>query len=191
MTVSSSTPKAVAVGPSGRAIAQPMDPLLLEALQQHLTMERRASAAYFALAIWCSERELRGFARHFGAEAAGEQQHAAVFADYLISRGQTVVLEDVPAPRQHWASLEEILSGVFLMEADVTTSLQQLDALAERSGDVRTTVFLDPMVAGQLASENEAAHLLGRVRLSQNQPAALLILDGELAAGKPEPATLV
>jgi hypothetical protein len=52
-------------------------------------------------------------------------------------------------------------------------------------------VFLDPMVAGQLASENEAAHLLGRVRLSQNQPAALLILDGELAAGKPEPATLL
>jgi len=181
----------VTTGPSGRAMAQPMDPALLEALQQHLTMERRASASYFALAIWCAERELRGFARHFSAESTGEQQHAAAFADYLIARGQTVVLEDLPAPRQQWQSLEEILSAVFLMESDVTTSLQQLDALAERSGDVRTSVFLDPVVQGQLDAENEVAHLLGRVRLSQNQPAALLILDGELAAGKPQPATLI
>ena len=55
----------VAVGPAGRALAHPMDPALLDALQQHLTMERRASAFYFANALWFGERELRGFLEIF------------------------------------------------------------------------------------------------------------------------------
>jgi ferritin len=69
------------------------------------------------------------------------------------------------------------------MEADVTASLQQLYAMAERAGDVRTSVFLDPMVQGQIEAENQAAHLLGRVRFSRADPAAMLVLDGELRAG--------
>lgn len=76
------------------------------------------------------------------------------------------------------------------MEVDVTTSLNQLYALAEQSGDVRTTVFLDPLIDNQTASEDEAAHRLGCWRLSGGEPAALLILDAELAGGKAGPAKL-
>lgn len=167
-----------------------MDASLLDALQQHLAMERQASAAYFAMAIWFAERELRGFSHFYRQEARDEQEHAAKFADYLIARGQTVLLQDVAAPRQTWHSPEEILAASFQIEADVTTSLQQIYTMAERCGDVRSTTFLDPMVDGQVASENQFAHLLGRVRFAQNQPAALLIIDGELSDGQHDPARL-
>jgi ferritin len=187
-TQASHTP--VATGPAGRAMAQPMDAALLEGLQSHLTMERQASAAYFAMALWCAERELRGFAHFFKDEASGEQEHAATIADYLIARGQTVVLQDVSAPRQDWGSVEAILSAAFQMEADVTTSLQQLYTLAERASDQRTTVFLDPMIDAQVGAEHTVAHLLGRVRFCQGQPAAILIVDGELSEGKHSPAKL-
>lgn len=191
MSLSSlSTSIELQTGPAGRAVAQPMDASLLEALQQHLALERQASAAYFAMAIWFAERELRGFAHFCRHEAHDEQEHAAKCADYLIARGQTVLLQDVAAPRQTWSSAEEILAASFQMEADVTTSLQQIYSMAERCGDVRTTTFLDPLVDGQVSSENQFAHLLGRVRLAQNQPAALLIIDGELSEGKHSPATL-
>lgn len=171
-------------------MAQPMEPSLLEGLQQHITMERRASVAYWAMAIWFAERELRGFAAYLKQEAADEQHHAGVVADYLIARGQTVPLEDLSTPRQDWSSPEEILADVFRMEADVTTSLQQLYGQAERAGDVRTTVFLDPIVQGQTEAEHQAAHLLGRVRFAQNNPAALLVIDGELSEGHHEPASV-
>lgn len=180
----------VPTGPAGRAMAQPMEPSLLEELQQHITMERRASVAYWAMAIWFAERELRGFAAYLKQEAADEQHHAGVVADYLIARGQTVPLEDLSTPRQDWSSPEEILADVFRMEADVTTSLQQLYGQAERAGDVRTTVFLDPIVQGQTEAEHQAAHLLGRVRFAQNNPAALLVIDGELSEGHHEPASV-
>ena len=76
------------------------------------------------------------------------------------------------------------------MEADVTSSLHQIYSMADRSSDVRSTTFLDPNVDAQVTSENRFAHLLGRVRFAQNQPAALLIIDGELSEGRHEPAKL-
>lgn len=185
-----STVSPLARGPAGRAMAQAMEPDLLAGLQQHLTMERQAQIAYTAAALWCAERELRGFAQHFKQEAAEEQQHAALFADYLISRSQSVMLEALPAPRQQWSSVEEILAAVFQMEAEVTTSLQQLYALGERAGDVRTTVFLDPLIQGQILAEHHAAHLLGRVRLGQGEATALLVIDSELSAGNSQPSSL-
>jgi len=181
---------AVPTGPAGRAMAQPMEPALLEGLQQHVTMERRASVTYWAMAIWFAERELRGFTHFLKNESTDEQHHAGLFADYLIARGQTVPLEDLTAPDQEWTSPEAIFADVFRMEADVTTSLQQLYAMAERAGDVRTTVFLDPLVQGQIEAENQAAHLLGRIRFADGDRAALLVLDGELSEDRNEPASV-
>jgi ferritin len=174
----------------GRPVAQPMQETMLEALQQHLAMELNASSAYWALAVWFAERELRGFSRTFKEESDQERNHAGLFADYLVVRGQPVVLGSINAPKQVWTDIEDILTSVFQMEVDVTTSLNQLYALAEQSGDVRTTVFLDPLIDNQTASEDEAAHRLGRWRLSGGEPAALLILDAELASGKAGTAKL-
>ena len=185
-TGASATPN-VSIGPAGRALAQPMEPVLLDGLQQHLTMERRASAFYFANALWFGERELKGFSKFFHGESQSESTHAASFADYLVARGQTVQLEAIDAPRQSWNSFEEVMAASFLLEADVTASLQQLYSLAERSSDTRTTVFLDPIMEGQIEAEHEFAHILGRVRFAGEQAAALLIIDAELANGNNTP----
>ena len=178
------------VGPSGRAMAEPMDPALLEGLQAHFNMERQAHAIYFGAAIWMGERELRGFSKHFNDEAKAEQEHAAKVADYLIARAQTPVLHDLEAPDQSWESVLDVMSTAFLTERDVTTSLQQLLMAAERVGDTRTSVFLEPMVEGQINAEHEAAHLLGRTKFADGQAAAVLIIDNELREGVAQPAQL-
>jgi len=189
-STSSLAQNAVATGPAGRAMAQPMEAALLEGLQEHLGLERKASAAYWAMALWFAERELRGFAAYLLQESRGEQHHAALVADYLIARGQTAELGDLPAPGQQWSDAEALLADAFRLEADVTTSLQLLYSMAERAGDVRSTVFLDPLIQGQIAAENEAAHLLGRVRFGRLEAASMLLIDGELAAAQQSAATL-
>ena len=178
------------VGPSGRAMAEPMDPALLEGLQAHFNMERQAHAIYFGAAIWMGERELRGFSKHFNDEAKAEQEHAAKVADYLIARAQTPELHALEAPDQSWESVLDVMSTAFLTERDVTTSLQQLLMAAERVGDTRTSVFLEPMVEGQINAEHEAAHLLGRTKFADGQAAAVLIIDNELREGVSQPAQL-
>ncbi len=161
-------------------MAEPMPGGLVDALHQHLTMERNASSQYFANSIWFAERELRGISKFFKKEAENEQAHANLFSDYLIARGQSVVLEELKAPIQVWNDIENIFTASFRMEADVTTSLHNLYATAERSSDFRTTVYLDPIIQSQTESEDEFAYLLGRVKFAKNQPSALLIIDGEL-----------
>jgi len=178
------------VGPAGRAMAEPMDPSLLEGFQAHFNMERQAHATYFGAAIWMGERELRGFSQHFNDEAKGEQEHAAKVAEYLIARAQTPELHALEAPDQSWESVLDVMSTAFLTERDVTTSLQQLLMAAERVGDTRSTVFLEPMVEGQIKAEQEAAHLLGRTKFADDQAAALLVIDNELREGIAHPAQL-
>ena len=153
-------------------------------------MERQAHTAYFAAAIWFAERELRGFAQFFRDESNNEHQHAAKFSDYLIARGQCVELHAITPPVQSWASPADVMATSFLMEADLTASLQQLYAISERNGDTRSTVFLDPMVEQQTQSEHEFAHLLGRVRFADHQASALLLIDNELDQGNNKPASL-
>ena len=168
------------MGPSGRAIAQPMEFDLLEALYQHTTLERVSSAQYLAMSIWFLERELRGFSSFFKKESLSEQEHGFNFAKYIIARGQSVVLDEVTKPIQEWKTVEELVTLSFQMEADVTSSVQQLYSMAERSNDTRTTVFLDPVVDEQIRSEDEMAYILGKVKFANRDPSALLLIDNEL-----------
>ena len=180
----------VPTGPAGRAMAEPMSTELLDLMEAHLNLERQSAADYFAAAVWFAERELTGFAEHLRDEAKQEEQHAAKFADYLISRGQRPVLDTIEPPRQQWTGVEQVIANVFRMEADVTASVLQLYNTAEKDIDRRTTVFLDPVVDGQRISEHEAAYLLGRVRFAAGNPAAVMIIDAELREGEAEPAKL-
>ena len=189
-TTATTSLNTVLVGPSGRSLAEPIARDLLNGLQHHPNMEGQAHANYFAAAVWFAERELRGFARYFREESQSENWHAAQFAEYLIARGQSVDLQPLEAPNQVWDSPEDVFATSFLMEADITASLHQLYALGEHASDVRTTVFLDPMVDQQTQAENEFAYLLGRVRFAGDDKSALLIIDNELYQGQHQPAAL-
>ena len=170
----------IITGPSGRAIAEPMGSDLQNALNEHLTIERMASAQYFAMSIWFSLRELRGYSSFFKKESLSEIEHANTFSDYLIARGQEVLLEDIPKPNQSWESIEDLISHSFHMETEVTTSLNQIYSMAERFSDMRTTVFLDPIIDGQVKSEDYFAYLLGKVKFAKNDSSSILLIDTEL-----------
>ena len=174
------TEKLVNFGPSGRAVAQPMEVELLDNFFEHLTMERYANVQYFSIYLWFQERDLDGFASYFLNESKGEMVHAQKFADYLVSRGQSVKLKDLPEPMQNWDSIEQLVSYSFNMEADLTASLQQLYSISERISDTRTNVFLDPIVEAQTKSEDEFAHILGKVKFANNHPSAILLIDSDL-----------
>ena len=174
------TKKFINFGPSSRAVAQPMDHSLLDNFFEHLTMERFANVQYFSIYLWFQERDLNGFASYFLNESKGEMEHAQKFADYLIARGQRVKLNELPEPVQTWDSIENLISYSLSIEADLTSSLEQLYSISERISDTRTNVFLDPIIDAQTKSENEFANILGKVKFASNQPSAILLIDSDL-----------
>ena len=167
-------------GPSGRAIAQEFDNSLLDSFFEHVTMERIANVQYFSMSLWFKERELRGFSSFFLNESNEEMSHVQKFTDYLIARGYKVNLKELPSPVQEWDSIQDLINFAFKMESDLTTSLEQLYSISERASDIRSSVFLDPIVEAQINSEDTFAYLSGKVKFSENQPSAILIIDKEL-----------
>ena len=172
-----------AQGPSGRVIAESMSQELVAAIQQHINLELEASMTYLSMSIWCAERELAGFYKFFSAESAEERGHAIQFADYLVARAQRNDLQPLQAPCQNWSKLEDVVFSAFRMEADTTSSIQHLYSIAERENDVRTTVFLDPLLEQQIGSEDQYAYLHGRIKFADNDSTALLVIDGEVRSG--------
>ena len=167
-------------GPSGRPIAQEFDNNLLDNFFEHLTMERNANVQYFSMSLWFKERELRGFSSFFLNESMEEMSHVQKFTDYLIARGYKVHLNELPSPVQEWDSIQDLIDFAFKMESDLTTSLEQLYSISERASDIRSSVFLDPIVEAQINSEDTFAYLSGKVKFSENQPSAILLIDREL-----------
>ena len=168
-------------GPSGRAVSQEIENDLLDNILQHLTMERSANVQYFSMSLWFQERDLNGFSSFFLKESKDELEHAYKFTDYLIARGQKVDLHALAKPLQEWESIQDLIAYAFNMETELTISLQQLYAISERTSDIRTNVFLDPIVESQIKSEDEFAHILGKVRFSGENPSAILIVDEYLS----------
>ncbi|MGC6483443.1 MAG: ferritin [Synechococcus sp.] len=157
---------------------------LVLAIQQHINLELEASLTYFSMSIWCAEHELAGFYKFFAAESLEERDHATQFSDYLIARSQKNNLQSLQAPAQSWETLEELVFNAFRLEADTSSSIQHLYSMAERENDVRTTVFLDPFLEQQIASEDQYSYLHGRLKFASNNPTALLVIDGEVRAGQ-------
>ena len=49
-----------------------------------------------------------------------------------------------------------------------------------RSSNSRKNIFLAPIVDAQIKSEDEFAHILGKVKFAANQPSAILLIDSDL-----------
>ena len=65
----------------------PIPPAVATELQRQMNHEYGAAHAYTALAHWCDEQNLKGFARFFHKQSGEERVHAQRFADHLLDRG--------------------------------------------------------------------------------------------------------
>jgi ferritin len=157
---------------------------LLNGLNEHLKLEFRASHEYLAMAIWLAEHDLPGFSRWMRQQSSDELMHAQRIIDHLIERDQKVTLPAINAPPTGWKSAEALCTHVLKNEQEVTGSINNLYAMAERAKDRPATVMLQWFVTEQMEEEAAARALLGRIRLAGNSGVGLLMVDQELASGK-------
>jgi ferritin len=156
---------------------------LLKGLNQHLTLEFRASHEYLAMSIWLAEHDLPGFATWMRKQSGDELLHARRIIDHLVERDQKVVLPAIAAPPMTWQSAEALCAHVLKNEQDVTSSINRLYTLAEKAKDRPAVVMLQWFVTEQMEEEAAARAVLSRIRLAGNTGVGLLMIDQELAGG--------
>ncbi len=132
-------------------------------IQRQMNHEYGAAHAYTALAHWCADQNLKGFARFFHKQSGEEREHAQRFADHLLDRGASPELAALPAPKTSFANLLEAAKHARTMEQVNTQGIHQVYAAAVREGDVAAQVALQWFVTEQVEEEAWCDEMVARV----------------------------
>lgn len=151
------------------------------ALNAQINAEYYSSYLYLAMAAYAESINQRGFAHWFRLQAQEEMGHAMKFFDYVHGRRGQVELKPIEGPPAKWDSPLAVFEATMTHEQHVTALINKLVQQAAEESDYATHAFLQWFVTEQVEEEATADHLIQQLRLVQNAPGGLYMLDRELA----------
>lgn len=158
-----------------------MDEKMVEALNSQLNAEMYSAYLYLSMGTYFEDLDLSGFANWMRVQAQEEMTHAMKIHDFIIQRGDRVILTRIEAPPTEWKSPVNAFEHVYEHEQKVTGLINQLVNLALSLGDHATNNFLQWFVAEQVEEEESSSGVLKKVKMANDSLSALLMLDNELA----------
>ena len=169
-----------------------IDPKLQDAINNQINQELLASYTYLAMAAYHNKQSLTGFASWFQAQSDEERAHALRLINYLLDRDGNVKLESIASPGHDFGSPTQAFNKSLEQEQANTAAIYKLYELAKDLNDYATTAHLQWFLDEQVEEEKSVSDILGRLQLAGDNPAALLMLDAEVAqrpASAPDPAS--
>ena len=149
---------------------------LLSELQRQLNHELAAAHAYTALAVWCFDRNLKGFARYFYKQSGEERVHAQKFIDHLLDRGVMPLLTALPAPKTKFKTLVEVARHARSMEQENTAGIHRAYEAAGKHKDYPAQVLLHWYINEQVEEEAWGDEMVARAEASTT-PGGMQALD--------------
>jgi ferritin len=147
----------------------PIPKVLVTELQRQLNHELGAAHAYTALAVWCFERNLKGFARYFHKQSGEEREHAQKFMDHLLDRGVMPELFALPAPKTRFKALAEVARHARAMEQANTGGIHQAYEVAVKQKDYPAQVLLHWYINEQVEEEAWCDEMVARAESSTSE----------------------
>jgi ferritin len=157
-----------------------------KALNEQIHAEFFSFYLYLSVAAYFTANHLDGFAHWMRIQAQEELAHAMKLFDYLAERGGTVELMALEGPQKAWDSPSVAFEAVLKHEQHISQRINQIVDLATAENDHATTVMLHWYVNEQVEEEATADTLFHQVKMVEDSPHGLLMIDRELA-GRPAP----
>jgi len=157
-----------------------------KALNEQIHAEFFSFYLYLSVAAYFTANHLDGFAHWMRIQAQEELAHAMKLFDYLAERGGTVELMALEGPQKAWDSPSVAFEAVLKHERHISQRINQIVDLATAENDHATTVMLHWYVNEQVEEEATADTLFHQVKMVEDSPHGLLMIDRELA-GRPAP----
>lgn len=155
---------------------------LEEAFNRQVTMELASANSYLQMAAWLSHQNLDGMSAWMRAQAAEEREHADRFLDFILHRGGRAIIGEVGAPTNEFDSPLAVFEEALAQEEAVTKAIHDLYRLASDLGDLSSYPFLQDFISEQNEEEAMVSAIVDRLRLTDGQSSALLLIDRELGA---------
>ena len=158
-----------------------MDEKMVDALNRQLNAELYSAYLYLSMGTYFESMDMSGFSNWMRVQAQEELAHAMKIHDFIIQRGERVILKRIDSPPTEWESARDAFEHVYSHEQKVTGLINQLVNLALSLGDHATNNFLQWFVAEQVEEEESSSGVLKKVKMAEDSLSALLMLDNELA----------
>lgn len=151
-------------------------------LQEAVQAELQASHLYRHLAAQMKRAGYFGAAKYFQRDSAEELTHYELLVDYLNDRGVVAETPAVTPVTQPAADLNAALQEAYKAEVQLG---QRYEAWYQNvhNFDVTTAQFLLQFLEIQRKSVGEVSDLLTRLERAAGDPAAILLIDQEMAEG--------
>jgi len=101
--------------------------------------------------------------------------------DYMLNREGRIVLDTIGQPPSEFGSLVEMFTQVLEHEKEVSGMINKLYELALSENDHATSVELQWFIQEQVEEEKNASDMVENIKLADDNSAALLMLDRQLA----------
>lgn len=150
-------------------------------LNDQVNFEFFSAYLYLSMAAYAESIDLSGFANFFRIQFQEEQFHAMRFYDYIFQKEGTVELEAIAKPDIRFENMLNVFEKSFEHEKIVTSRIYKLADTATEEKEHATLSLLNWFIDEQVEEENKFNSMLKRVKRSENNPAALYMMDDELA----------
>jgi len=161
-----------------------MEPKLVEELNKQLNRELYNALLYLSMASYLDYRNLSGFANYFKVQAKEELEHAMKIYDFLNDRGQRVLIESIPRPKQEWKDVLELVEDFYKAEVENSIAIYKLDDLAKQLNDKTVEHLMRWFIEEQIEEEKISSELLAKVKMVKDSLHGLYMLDKELSSRK-------
>jgi len=157
-----------------------METKVLESITDQIMHELYSAYFYLSMSAWCESQNLPGFAGWLKFQAKEEQEHALKFYDYLLDRGEKVVLKAIPQPPTDFASPKDVFEKVYEHEKKVTALITAIYEKALAAKDVPTQIELQWFIKEQVEEEKNASTILDMITKLGSSVGGLYQLDHQL-----------
>ncbi len=151
-----------------------------KAINDQINWELFSAYLYFSMAAYFDSVNLKGFSGWMMVQTMEEQAHTKKFYDYLTSRGGRVQLSEIKAPAFKWDSPLAAFENALEHEQIVTGRINDLVDLSIELKDHATNSFLKWYVDEQVEEEETAVRLIQSLKLNENNPGGIFMIEKEL-----------
>jgi ferritin len=158
---------------------------LAEAFSKQVTVELSASVAYLQMSAWFDSIDLQGMASWMRIQSQEERGHALRFMDFILDRGNKLVIGDREKPKADFESPKAVFEAALAQEQSVTRAIRDLYLKASDEKDVESYPLLEWFLTEQVEEESTVQKILGQLGHAGADGSALLMIDRELGSRVP------
>jgi len=150
-------------------------------LNEQINKELYSAYLYLSMSAYFSDLGLLGFANWMRVQFREEQAHAMFIYDFLLDRGEKVILSAIDTPVNTWANPLTVMEEVLKHEIYVTSLINNIVSVAEEVKDRATMSYMNWFVDEQVEEEANAKEIIDKLKLIGDDKSALYLLDKDLS----------